>query len=327
MSVKFRDYYEVLGVERSATQDEIRKAFRTLARKYHPDVAKSKSDAEEKFKELNEAYEVLSDPEKREKYDRLGENWQHMGDYTPPPGASGFGGPGPGGGAYDYHFDGTGFSDFFEQLFGRRSNRGGFGGFGDVGSTHGGPPMEMRGRDIEAEILVTLDEVMHGSERVLTLQRSGVPGQTGRADTIRVRIPKGVSEGQLIRCAGLGEPGYNGGEPGDLFMRVLVQRHPDFRIEEHDLHYDLHLAPWDAVLGTKSTIRTPHGTIDLKIPAGTENRTELRLRSKGLPKGRGPSFGDLYVKIHIEVPESVSESEKTLWEQLRNQSNFDPSKP
>ncbi|MDC3255345.1 J domain-containing protein [bacterium] len=327
MSVKFRDYYEVLGVERSASQDDIRKAFRKLARKYHPDVAEDKTTADEKFKELNEAYEVLSAPEKREKYDKLGPNWEHMSDFQPPPGAGGFGGPG-GGGGYEYHFDGTGFSDFFEQLFGRRSGRGGFGGFSDVGA--GGasmPPMEMRGRDIEAEILVSLDEIMKGSERVLTLQRAGLPGQTGSADTVRVRIPQGVCEGQLIRCAGLGEPGYNGGENGDLFLRVLIQRHPDFRIEQHDLHHDLHVAPWEAVLGAKVKIPTPHGTLSLKIPPGTSNLTELRLRGKGLPQGTGDKMGDLYAKVLIEVPETVSDEEKALWEKLRNLSTFDPRQP
>ncbi len=326
MSVKFRDYYEVLGVDRSASQDDIRKAFKKLARKYHPDVAENKEEAEEKFKELNESYEVLSDPEKRKKYDRLGANWQHMSDFTPP-GAEGFGGSGQSGRGFEYHFDGTGFSDFFENLFGRRSSRGGFGGFSDMGGAGQGPPTEMRGRDIEAEILVTLDEVMNGAERVLTLQRTGRPGQTGSADTVRVRIPKGIAEGQLIRCAGLGEPGYHGGEHGDLFLRVFIQRHPDFTITGHDLRYDLPVAPWDAVLGSKATIPTPHGTISLKIPAGTANRTELRLSGKGLPKGAGADHGDLYVKIHIEVPESVSQSERNHWEQLRNESAFDPRKP
>lgn len=328
MSVKFRDYYEVLGVDRSATQDEIRKAFRKLARKYHPDVAEDKTGAEAKFKELNEAYEVLHDPEKREKYDRLGHDWEHMGDFTPPPGARGFGGS-PESGAYEYHFSGTGFSDFFEHLFGRRSGQGGVGGFGDMGGfqARGGmPPLERRGRDIEAEILVTLDEVMHGAERVLTLQRTGVPGQTGRADTVRVKIPRGVSEDQLIRCAGLGEPGSHGGEPGDLFLRVLLQKHPDFRVEDHDLHHDLIIAPWDAVLGSKATIPTPHGTIQLKVPAGSSNGTELRLRGRGLPTGSGASssYGNLYVKLHVDVPPTISEKEKALWEQLRNESSFDP---
>ena len=328
MSVKFRDYYEVLGVERSASQDEIKKAFRKLARKYHPDVADDKEAAEATFKEINEAYEVLSAPEKREKYDRLGHDWEHMGDFTPPPGAGGFGGGSPGGGAYEYHFDGTGFSDFFEQLFGRRSTRGGFGGFSDVGAGGGGmPPMEMRGRDIEAEIMVALEEIMHGSTRVLTLQRGGVPGQSGRADTVRVQIPRGVCEGQLIRCAGLGEPGYNGGEHGDLFLRVFIQRHPDFRIEQHDLHYDLPVAPWEAVLGAKVQIPTPHGTLGLKVPAGTANHTELRLRGKGLPHGMGDKMGDLYVKVLVEVPESISDEEKALWVQLANQSTFDPRNP
>ena len=189
------------------------------------------------------------------------------------------------------------------------------------------PPMEMRGRDIEAEILVSLDEIMKGSERVLTLQRAGLPGQTGSADTVRVRIPQGVCEGQLIRCAGLGEPGYNGGENGDLFLRVLIQRHPDFRIEQHDLHHDLRVAPWEAVLGAKVKIPTPHGTLSLKIPPGTSNLTELRLRGKGLPQGAGDKMGDLYAKVLIEVPETVSDEEKALWEKLRNLSTFDPRQP
>ncbi len=319
MSVKFRDYYKVLGVERSASQDDIRKAFRKLARKYHPDVAEDKAQAEDKFKELNEAYEVLSDPEKREKYDQLGPDWQHMRDFTPPPGGGGgFAGARTGGGAsgggFEYHFDGTGFSDFFEQFFGQRTRGGGFAGYGDMGTAS----MPHRGRDIEAEILVTLEEVMHGGQRVLTLQRTGIPGETGSAHTIRVRIPKGVEEGQMIRCAGMGEPGNQGGDPGDLFLRVALQRHPDFVITGQDLHHELPIPPWDAVLGGQATIPTPHGRIELKVPAGTANGTELRLRGKGLPKGSGSAHGDLYCKIRLEVPESTTEEAKALWKQLQD---------
>jgi curved DNA-binding protein len=320
MSVKFRDYYEVLGVERSATEDELRKAFRKLARKYHPDVAEDEVVGEEKFKELNEAYEVLSDPEKRGKYDTLGPNWEHMGDFTPPPGARGFGGSSAGGGAHEYHFEGTGFSDFFEHLFGRRSAGGGFGGFGEGAEFGSGsvPPVEMRGRDIEAEIMVTLDEIMHGSERILTLQRSEPRGLANTGDSVRIRIPKGVSEGQLIRCAGLGEPGLNGGERGDLYLRVIVQRHPDFVIEGQDLHRDLLVSPWDAVIGATPTISTPHGPVTFRIPEGSAHGTELRLRSKGLPVGGDGTFGDLYARIVIEIPESVSDAERKHWEQLRS---------
>ncbi len=319
MSVKFRDYYEVLGVERSATPEAIRKAFRQLARKYHPDVAENKDEAEAKFKELNEAYEVLSDPEKRRKYDRLGQNWEHMSEFTPPPGASGFGGGSTDEGSFEYHFDGTGFSDFFEHLFGRRSARGGMSGFGGGSGFGGAPPVAMRGRDIEAEILVTLDEVMQGSQRVLTLQRGRRSQPNERADTIRVRIPRGVVENQLIRCAGLGEPGIQGGEPGDLFLRVILERHPDFRVEGHHLHQELTLRPWDAVLGATVMLHTPHGKIQLKVPEGSTTGTELRLRGKGLPTGDGSNHGDLFVKLTIDIPESITASERALWEQLRDQ--------
>lgn len=329
MAVKFRDYYEVLGVDRAAGADEIRKAFRKLARKYHPDVAEDKARADEKFKEINEAYEVLSDPEKRKKYDALGPDWQHMGDFA------GAGGPGyagtPGGAGFEeFHFDGTGFSDFFEHLFGRRSSRGGFGGFADMGGMGGrrGRTVQMRGRDVEAELLVTLPELMHGAERVLTLRRPGPTGRSEKADTVKVKIPRGIAEGQLIRCAGLGEPGINGGENGDLFLRVIIQRHPEIRVRGYDLHMDLALAPWEAVLGSKVPISTPHGSIHLTIPAGTTTGTELRLKGKGLPtSSHGNTFGDLFVHVHIEVPETVNDAERSLWEQLAKQSSFQPRKP
>ncbi|MGK0185795.1 MAG: curved DNA-binding protein [Verrucomicrobiales bacterium] len=319
MSVKFRDYYEVLGVERAATQGEIKKAFRKLARKYHPDVAEDEVEGEKKFKELNEAYEVLSDPNKREKYDELGADWEHMGNFTAPPGAQGFGGGTPGeGGAYEYHFDGTGFSDFFEQMFGRRSQGGGFGGFGQASGVPGGtPPPQMRGRDIEAEILVSIDEIMNGAERVLSLQRATQQGLSTTGDTVRIRIPKGVAEGQLIRCAGLGEPGFNGGERGDLFLRVIVQRHPDFVVDGHDLRCDVSVPPWDAVLGSRQTLSTPHGRITFTVPEGTANDTEMRLRDKGLPKGADSDYGDFYARILIEIPDSISDDEKVHWEKLR----------
>ena len=318
MAVKFRDYYEVLGVERSASQDELRKAFRKLARKFHPDVAEDKSTAEEKFKEINEAYEVLSDPAKRKKYDTLGENWQHMGDFNPPPGgdAGGFGfGQGGGGFSQDYHFDGTGFSDFFEGLFGRRGGRStsGMGGMS-------GQQMRARGSDIEADILVSLDEVMDGSERSLSFQQSG----SAPAKTTRIRIPKGIEEGQLIRAAGLGSPGHNGGEPGDLFLRVQLERHPFFRPDGHDLYYELLLAPWEAVLGKTVPVRTLRGSVKIAIPPATEGGTEFRVRGKGLPVGTGGEFGDLYAVTQIAVPESLTDDEKALWEKIATESTFDP---
>jgi curved DNA-binding protein len=315
LPVKFRDYYEVLGVGRGASQDEVRTAFRKLARKYHPDVAADKATAEEKFKEINEAYEVLSDPEKRKKYDALGKDWQHMADA-----------PGSGGGGFDfgdagqqgYHFEGTGFSDFFENFFG--SHGGGFGG----GATRRGayPGASQRaGRDIESEILVTLEEVMHGSERTLALSE---PNAAAARRTVRLRIPKGVSEGQLIRAAGLGQPGSHGGPPGDLFLRVRLERHPDFRIDGRDVIFDLSLAPWEAVLGATVAVRTPHGSSKVKIPAGTASGTQLRLSGKGLPVPGSSAFGDFFACVDILTPTEASPAERRHWEALAEISSFTP---
>ena len=331
--MKFRDYYEVLGVPRGASQDEIRKAFRKLARKYHPDIASDKAEGEKKFKEINEAYEVLSDPEKRKKYDMLGENWKHMGDFSPPPGggagAGGFGGFGGFGGGpqvHEFHFEGTGFSDFFESLFGQRASRGGFSGFGggQPGASTARQPRKRRGADIEADILVTLEETMNGSERTLRLQSAPPGGGPPQTRTVRIRIPKGIQEGQLIRVAGHGEPGVNGGEPGDLFLRVRLERHPDFRVQGADLHYDLRLAPWEAVLGTTVPVRTLHGPVKIKIPPRTAPGTEFRIRGRGLPSGRAGEFGDLYAVVKIVLPEEITPAEEALWKQLAERSNFNP---
>jgi len=319
MPVEFRDYYQILGVEKTAAQDELKKAFRKLARKYHPDVAENKDNAEDKFKEVNEAYEVLSDPEKRAKYDQLGQNWQQADAFA----GQGSGDPGE---DWEYHFDGTGFSDFFEHLFGQRSGGGGFGGFADyAGARSAGSNAPMRGRDIEAEIVVSLQEVLHGAERVLSLRRDN-QGGGGEGDTMRVRIPKGVLQGQLIRCAGLGEPGFNGGERGDLFLRVVLQRHPDLTPDGSDLHCEFGIAPWKAVLGGKATINTPHGPVTIRIPEASEVGTQLRLRGKGLPTGNGDSLGDLYARIVVELPDPPLTSEqREAWENLRDLSQSSPT--
>src|SRR5437764_13459149 len=193
MAVQFRDYYETLGVSKTASEDEIRSAFRKLARKYHPDVAKDKKTAEEKFKQINEAYEVLSDPEKRRKYDELGEHWNQPGGFQPPPQ---WGGGQPGGyrwgggeaGGVECEFGGTGFSDFFEAFFGGGRGRSAFGGFGQRGA------MTERGHDVEADIMVTLEEALHGSTRQVSLRRAG----SKKTETYQVKIPRGVREGQRI---------------------------------------------------------------------------------------------------------------------------------
>lgn len=322
MPVKFKNYYGVLGVARDASDEEIKKAFRKLARKYHPDVAKDKTAGEEKFKEINEANEVLSDPEKRRKYDQLGANWNHPERQPPSP-------PGGFGGGYEeasqFHFDGTGFSDFFEQYFGSRGRPSG--GFGRTWANGmGGETVAHRGQDIEGDILVTLDEILHGSTRTIHLQR--VDPRTGQSvkQTLRVKIPPGVREAQLIRLAGKGQEGIGGGESGNLYLRVKFARHPYFRVRGADLYYDLDLAPWEAVLGTSVHIPTVDGTVSLKIPAATRAEQQLRLRGKGLPTGDG-TRGDLYAVVSIQVPAQLTPEQKVLWEQLATKSTFNPRQP
>jgi curved DNA-binding protein len=244
MPVEFKDYYVTLGVARSASDDEIKKAFRKLARKYHPDVAKDKKLGEEKFKEINEAHEVLSDPIKRKQYDELGANWKEGAAYQRPSSQQARrNGTSHQGQADEFHFGGTGFSDFFEQMF---SGRGGS-GFSPQGNGAHSEPFGQRGGDIEGDILVTLDEVMKGAVRDISLQ-SNDP-QTGQAKTyqFKVRIPAGVREGQRIRVPGKGGEGSGQAVSGDLYLRVRLAAHPDFRVRGADLYYDLDLAPWEGV--------------------------------------------------------------------------------
>src|SRR5579863_1204556 len=296
MAVQFKDYYEVLGVPRTAGEQEIKKAFRKLARQYHPDVAKTKKGAEDKFKEVNEAYEVLSDPAKRKKYDELGPNWKQGAEFRPPPGWQD-GRPGrpfapgqPGqGGDFEFEFGGTtGFSDFFEQLFGSR-RRGG----SPFGRRGAGVEEELaeRGRDVEGDLMVTLEEAMQGSIRAITLRRSvvcdncggagekngrtcpvcGGAGQVMKTETHQVKIPLGVGDGQRLRVPGRGEAGTHGGLAGDLFLRVHLAKHPDFEAQDHNLIYEAELAPWEAVLGTNLSVPTLDGKVNIKIPPGTQN--------------------------------------------------------
>jgi curved DNA-binding protein len=315
MPVQYKDYYKSLGVPRSATDAEIKKAFRKLAREFHPDVAKDKKKAEEKFKEINEAYEVLGDSAKRKKYDELGADWKSGSEFRAPPGwgPAGQGRGFRGGDTHEFEFSGTGFSDFFEQVFGSRV-RGGAG-------SHGGFSEEdfsaTRGRDVEGDIMVTLDEVLRGSVRPVTVQHGS------RTETNQVKIPVGVTEGQRLRVAGRGEAGGGGGEAGDLFLRVRIAKHPDFDVEEHNLIYEAQLAPCEAVLGGEISVPTLNGKVNIKIPAGTQTGQKLRLRSRGLPL-RGGGNGDLIVATRVEVPVRVTEAERKLWEQMARESNFKP---
>jgi curved DNA-binding protein len=348
MAVQFKDYYEVLGVPRTASDADIKKAFRKLARQYHPDVAKTKKGAEEKFKEINEAYEVLSDPTKRKKYDELGPNWKQGADFRPPPGwqqqyqpGGGFAG-GRGGDRADFEFGGTtGFSDFFEQLFGSRM-RGGGSPFGQRGGFTE-EDFAQRGGDVEGDIMVTLEEAVRGSVRSVTLRRAvpcencagtgiknhrpcpvcGGTGQVVKAETYQVKIPPGVTDGQRLRVPGRGEAGAHGGVAGDLYLRVHLAKHPDFQVDGHNLIYEADLAPWEAVLGTNISVPTLDARVNIKIPPLTQNGQKLRVRSRGLPQRTG-SDGDLIVVVQIELPDHITEEERKLWEQLAKISRFNP---
>lgn len=308
MPAKFRDYYETLGVPKTATQEEIRSAFRRLARMHHPDVAKDKKAAEEKFKEINEAYEVLSDPEKRKKYDEYGRYWEQAGASGFPGGFSGSSGQ-KGWQPFEnieFEFGGTGFSDFFEHLFGARQGRGYRRESQDFGFAAG----PQRGQDIEADLMVTLEEALHGSTRQITLR-----GSDGSTQTYTVKLPKGVREGQRIRLAGLGGKGRGGGEAGDVYLRVKFQKHPDFRVEGSSVYHSLEIPAHRAVLGCTVEVPTLDGRVRLKIPPGSQTGQIFRIPSKGLPE-KGGGRGDFFVTLEPQLPKSISPAERELWEKI-----------
>lgn len=343
MAVQFRDYYEALGVNTNASEDEIKSAFRKQARKYHPDVNPGDKSAEEKFKEINEAYEVLSDPEKRKRYDTLGPNWKAGEEFRPPPGwqqesrvdfgdmGDIFGGAGGMGGA-----GAGGFSDFFETLFGggRRAGR----------SRRGGAGFSMRGREIEAEIELTLEEAHRGGRRSISLQvmescpdcrgtgtKDGKAvcstcrgaGVVQRPKTLEVTIPPGVRDGSVIRLAGQGEPGANGGPPGDLLLRARLRPHRLFDLTgDNDVQVELPVAPWEAALGARVSVPTLEGPVEMTIPAGTQAGQRLRLRGQGLNRRDGRR-GDQYAKLKIVNPPRLTSAERELFEKLRDASRFD----
>ncbi|CDQ09078.1 curved DNA-binding protein, DnaJ homologue that functions as a co-chaperone of DnaK [Acidithiobacillus ferrivorans] len=310
--MEYKDYYRILGVERSADADAIKASYRKMARKYHPDVSKEK-DAEDRFKDLQEAYEVLKDPEKRAAYDQLGSNWRAGQDFRPPPGW----GQQAGGGGAD--FGGGGFSDFFESMF-RQQQGGGFRGSGGGG-------FRRQGEDSEATIQVSLEDAAHGAQREISLEvpTMGSDGRMRReARHLTVKIPKGIRAGQRLRMAGQGAPGMGGGPNGDLYLHIQFQPHPRFRVEGSDLYHDLHITPWEAALGASVEIPTLDGDVRMKIPAGSTSGQKLRLSQKGLPGSVGKMPGDLYAVIQIVVPKKISEPEKALWNQLAEISDFHP---
>ena len=320
--MEYKDYYKILGVERDAGEDDIKRAYRKLARKYHPDVS-SEADAADKFREANEAYEVLKDPEKRAAYDQLGRG-------GPRPGAAGGAGfePPPGwesnfdfqGGGYT-SADAGDFSDFFESLFGR----GGFraaGGRGP-GAAAGG---SMRGQDQTARITLDLEDAFQGGQKMLSLRMPEVDAQgrvVNRERTVRVNIPKGVRAGQQLRLSGQGMPGLGGGEAGDLYLEIEFRPHPLFRLDDRNLMLELPVAPWEAALGATVKTPTPAGAVDLKIPAGSNSGRRLRLQGRGMP---GKTPGDLIATLKIVLPERLDDDTRALYQRLARESDFNPRK-
>ncbi|MEJ2603853.1 MAG: DnaJ C-terminal domain-containing protein [Gammaproteobacteria bacterium] len=310
--MEYKDYYKIMGVGRDATQDEIKRAYRKLARKYHPDVSKE-ADAEARFKEVGEAYEVLKDPEKRAAYDQLGANWKAGQEFRPPPDWDAgfeFSGGGFTGG------DASAFSDFFETLFGERGTGGGF------RQTRGG--FSARGEDHHAKILIDLDDAFEGATRAISLTAPSVDSEghlRTRQRTLNVRIPKGIRPGQHIRLAGQGTPGLGGGSAGDLYLEVEFRPHPLYRVEAGDLYLDLPLAPWEAALGAKVEVPTPAGAVDLTIPPNTAAGRKLRLKGRGLP---GKSPGDLYATAQIVTPVAETEDQKAAYRRFADAFEFDP---
>jgi curved DNA-binding protein len=305
----FKDYYKILGVDKSATKEEISKAFRKLAVKYHPDKNPNNKAAEEKFKEITEAHEVLSDPEKRKKYDTLGSNWnqyQSTGrgfeDFF-----SQFGGTRRGSGT-SYEFSGNfgdlfggmggGFSDFFESFFGGGGQaRSGFGSHGFQN--------QPAGVDVEADLHISLEEAFNGSERQISID----------GKKLKIKINPGTSDGQKLRLKGLGRSSIQGGTNGDLFLNIHILRHPFYEIREGQLFYNLDVDLYSAILGGKEEIKTLDGKkISIKIPEGTESEKTLRLKGLGLKKEN--ERGDLFIKVHVTIPKNLSEKEKKIFKEL-----------
>lgn len=326
--MEYKDYYKILGVDKKADKEAVSKAFKKLARKYHPDLNPGDETAEAKFKEANEAYEVLKDPEKRKLYDQLGPNWEQFrqGGYQPPPGYENvrfnFGGQG---GSGD-------FSDFFETIFGGGfpGGRGGFqsgGGFSGFEGAFGGRGRvrPRRGADSEASYEITLEEAYRGGTKSITLQEQtrgpdGVPRMETK--TLEVKIPAGVREGQRIRLAGQGNPGMNNGPAGDLYLRIKLLPHHLYKVRDNDLVLDLPVTPWEAALGAKIRVPTLDGPVDMNIPSGTGSGRKLRIRGKGL--GCGGKRGDQLVRVMVKVPGEMTEDEKKLFTELSRKSGFNP---
>jgi curved DNA-binding protein len=311
-----KDYYKIMGVARSASKEDIKRAFRRLARKYHPDVSKERN-AEERFKQVNEAYEVLGDARKRAAYDTLGKNWQSGGAGAAAGARSrsapgwersfGFGRGRPSGGTRD-------FTELFDSLF-----RGGVQGEGERERR-----FQSRGEDVETPLTITLEEAFAGATKTLSVEPAsqGLSArERARARTIRVHIPAGVTDGQRLKLAGQGRAGSGGGAAGDLFVLLQFAAHPFFKAEGRDIRLDLPVTPWEAALG--ATVQTPTlaGTVELRIPRSSEPGRKLRLKGRGLP---GTPPGDQFVQLQIVTPPPLTPEAESLYRRMAETMPFDP---
>ncbi len=286
--MEFIDYYKLLEIDKAATADDIKKAYRKLARKYHPDVNPNDKNAHKKFQEINEAHEVLSDPEKRKKYDRYGKDWQHAAQFEQQQKS--------GQSHRQQHTtaDPNDFSDFFESIF------------GNAGS---GNQSKYRGQDYQAELTLNLVDVMETRQQVLTVN----------GKNIRITIPAGIENGQVIKLKGYGAPGYNGGPAGDLYITFHISDHKDFKRSGSDLYTRATISLYTAVLGGEISIDTLKGKVKIKVAPGTQYNTKIRLKGKGVPvyKKEG-AYGDLYISFDIQLPDKLSDEERKLFTELAN---------
>ncbi|MEN6357691.1 MAG: J domain-containing protein [Armatimonadota bacterium] len=303
MATNYKDYYKILGVDRSASEKDIKSAYRKLARKYHPDVNPGNKAAEEKFKEVSEAYEVLSDKDKRTKYDQFGQYWEQAGQAGPGPGTGypggdftfDFGGFGQGGQRVD--FGGEGGFDLFEMLFGEGKRAG--------GATHRRRAAPTKGSDIESEMEISLEDAFTGTKKSFSFN--------GRK--IEVSIPKGVRDGQKIRLAGQGEEGIAG--RGDLYIRIKMRPHKVFERSDDDLRMEAPVDYITAALGGEITVPTLSGRVTMKVPPGTTSGKTFRLPGQGMPRIKDGGRGNQYVKVKVQIPEHMSARERELLEEIR----------
>lgn len=314
----YQDYYKILGVSKSADDAEIKKAYRKLARKYHPDVSKEK-DADAKFKQAKEAYEVLKDPEKRKFYESYGENWKQAkeGGFSS---AGGGGGGRPGFSGFSGG-DTSGHSDFFSSMFGGGGFRQAEPGFGQRRQRS----YRARGQDLTSKVTISLEDAYNGASRSLRLQVPCTNAQgitQTKLKTLSVKIPKGVTQGQKIRLSKQGGAGVGGGANGDLYLEINFEKHPYFDIDDKDVLLQLPITPWEAALGAKVTVPTVTGKVALNIAAGSESGKKMRLKGKGLP---AKVAGDLFVILNIITPKADNDDDKAFYQSMAEKFyNFSP---